>query len=163
LLLTTVQQTEAVTWFPELRMLGFVLSTKNSGVSSARNCGIKNSTTDLIAFLDADDVWDPGFLLVILNLVNDFPQAKWFATSYFVVNNKGDRSISRFFGNPNFVRGILDNYFAVAIRSDPPVCSSAMAVRKDAINSIGGFPVGIGSGEDLLTWARLAARYPFGL
>jgi len=65
-----------------------------------------------------------------------------------------------FLATPIFVRGILDNYFAVAIRSDPPVCSSAMAVRKDAINSIGGFPVGIGSGEDLLTWARLAARYP---
>jgi hypothetical protein len=44
--------------------------------------------------------------------------------------------------------------------SDPPVCSSATAVRRDAIQAIGGFPVGIGSGEDLLTWARLAVRYP---
>jgi hypothetical protein len=33
-------------------------------------------------------------------------------------------------------------------------------VRRDAIQAIGGFPVGIGSGEDLLTWARLAVRYP---
>ena len=32
-------------------------------------------------------------------------------------------------------------------------------VRKSAIEAVGGFPVGIKSGEDLLTWARLACRY----
>ena len=32
-------------------------------------------------------------------------------------------------------------------------------VRKEAIQSIGGFPLGIRSGEDLLTWARLAGKY----
>ena len=32
-------------------------------------------------------------------------------------------------------------------------------VKKEAIQSIGGFPVGIKSGEDLLTWARLATLY----
>jgi len=31
--------------------------------------------------------------------------------------------------------------------------------RKGAFESVGGFPVGIKSGEDLLTWARLACRY----
>ena len=37
--------------------------------------------------------------------------------------------------------------------------TSAVIVKKSAIQSIGGFPVGIKSGEDLLTWARLACKY----
>lgn len=32
-------------------------------------------------------------------------------------------------------------------------------VRKGVFESVGGFPIGIKSGEDLLTWARLACKY----
>lgn len=36
-------------------------------------------------------------------------------------------------------------------------------VRRAALQSVGGFPAGVKSGEDLLTWARLAARYRIAL
>jgi hypothetical protein len=55
--------------------------------------------------------------------------------------------------------GMLSNYFEVAASSHPPVNSSSITVKKKAIQSIGGFPVGISSGEDLLTWAKLMARF----
>ena len=52
--------------------------------------------------------------------------------------------------------GVLDNYFEVASNSNPPIWSSAVCVDKDLLKLIGGFPEGITSGEDLLTWARIA-------
>ena len=55
--------------------------------------------------------------------------------------------------------GMLREYFSVAAQSDPPLWTSAVAVTKDAIEAVGGFPIGVSSGEDLLTWARLAARF----
>jgi len=136
-----------------------VFSQLNRGVSDARNRGIEKSKSNLIAFLDADDLWHPGFLATILKLQTDFPEAKWYATAYEIHLENGKTLIPHLFGKNDFRRGILKNYFSVATKSDPPVWSSAVAVQKDAIKMIGGFPVGIESGEDLLTWSRLAARF----
>ena len=140
-----------------------VVSQVNAGVAVARNRGIELARGDLIAFLDADDLWLPGFLDAVLALEVDFPQAQWFATGYEIRPVQGASYVARLRGAPKgFRRAILPDYFTVAIQSTPPVWSSAAAVRRDAIQTIGGFPVGIDSGEDLLTWARLAVRYPLG-
>jgi hypothetical protein len=55
---------------------------------------------------------------------------------------------------------MLDQYFSIAAQSDPPITSSSVAIDRVALDSIGGFPVGLAAGEDLITWARLSARYP---
>lgn len=43
----------------------------NSGVSSARNLGLKNAKSDLIAYLDSDNTWDKHFLKAFANLFRD--------------------------------------------------------------------------------------------
>lgn len=138
-----------------------IINQENAGVSAARNTGVRLALSELIVFIDADDLWHPDFLATIVALCEDYPEAKWFATGYEIVHPETGRSLSKLRGPvKDFQRGILSNYFAVAVCSDPPVWSSATAVMRDAMQAIGGFPVGIGSGEDLLTWARLAVRFP---
>lgn len=60
---------------------------KNKGLSAARNTGIKNATSNYATFLDADDLWKPYFLETIYTLINDFPEAKIFATNYEEIYN----------------------------------------------------------------------------
>jgi glycosyltransferase involved in cell wall biosynthesis len=133
----------------------------NAGVSVARNAGVELARADLVTFLDADDLWKPDFLAAILALREEYPQAGWFATGYEIRPDFGAARIPRLSGlASDFKRGFLPDYFCIASRSDPPVCSSVVAVIKKNLQAIGGFPAGITSGEDLLTWARLAARYP---
>lgn len=133
----------------------------NQGASVARNAGLEQSETDLIALLDADDEWHPEFLGTILSLVNDFPNAGWYATGYEMIHPRTGRSVSRLGGCwKSFERGEIRDYFSVAAVSEPPVCSSVVAMKRDLLLSIGGFPVGIHSGEDLLTWAKLAVKKP---
>ena len=44
------------------RMLVFLQNDTNSGVAESRNAGIRKAKGDYIAFLDADDWWDPAKL-----------------------------------------------------------------------------------------------------
>ena len=134
----------------------------NQGVSAARNRGVAESKAELTAFLDADDFWEPGFLEEISVLCGSYPGCGIYATRYSFCRGE-DRwpAIVRLLsGLDEGDRGLLRDYFKVASISHPPVCSSATCVRKGALLEVGGFPVGVTSGEDLLTWARLAVRHP---
>lgn len=136
-----------------------ILAQSNAGVSAARNRGIEEAHGEFIAFLDADDEWKPDYLETQMHLVGKYPQCDVFATRYET------RSLNGII-TPAIIRklpfqdsdGIITNYFQVASCSQPPLFSSAIMVRRNAILAIGGFPVGITSGEDLLTWARLASH-----
>jgi glycosyltransferase involved in cell wall biosynthesis len=137
-----------------------IIDQPNAGVSAARNRGISEAGSNLIAFLDADDEWSPDFLETIMTLKRGFPDCSAFATSYFIVNKDGFKRSAVIRGLPKgFQKGILKQYFVIAANSDPPLWTSAIAVTRSAIESIGGFPIGVVAGEDLLTWARLAAKY----
>lgn len=134
-----------------------IVSQPNSGVSAARNKGIEEAKFDLIAFLDADDEWKPEYLETQYNLYKKYPECSVFACNYEFRDHTGKVT-------PTIIRklpfdgqdGILTNYFEVASCSHPPLWTSAIVVSKEAIKAVGGFPIGIKSGEDLLTWARLA-------
>lgn len=139
---------------PRIRLI----RQENGGVSAARNRGIAEAKGEHVAFLDADDEWMPTFLEEIAALIAEYPQCRAQATAYVNHNNEGHNPIVLnrlpFKGE----RGVLTNYFEVASCSHPPVCSICVCIDRDLLQEIGGFPLGIKSGEDLLTWARIAVR-----
>jgi len=137
-----------------------IISQLNQGVSAARNTGIKYAKYDYIAFLDADDEWEPFYLQEQVNLIRDYPTCDVFACAYQFRTYKGDLKpvILNKMPFPDET-GILTNYFEVASCSHPPLWTSAVTAKKEALLSTGGFLLGVRAGEDLLMWARLAVKY----
>lgn len=137
-----------------------IVNQNNGGVSAARNRGIDEARWNLIAFLDADDEWKPEYLQTQYELFHKYPECSVFACNYEFRNSCGKitpTTIRRLTFNKQ--DGILTNYFKVASYSHPPICSISIMVKKEAIQRIGGFPVGTELGEDLLTWTLLALKY----
>ena len=138
-----------------------IITQENRGVSASRNTGIKNAKYDYIAFLDADDEWKPYYLQEQVNLIIKYPECSVFACAYERRNNNRELKPLKLNKMPfSSQTGVLTNYFEVASCSHPPLWTSAVTAKKEAILSVGGFLLGVKTGEDLLMWARLAVKYP---
>lgn len=71
--------------FPSVKLIA---QPENLGGSAARNRGVKEAEGELIAFLDADDIWEPHHLRVVSDLLLRHPTC---ALAFSLVRAFGDR------------------------------------------------------------------------
>lgn len=146
-----------------------VIRQANQGPSAARNAGVRAASAPWIAFLDADDGWEPRALERFEDAVRlapdvtivfadyaleeaDAPVASWFAI------DREYRRITRRRIAPGIVRFDRPSLVAAIIRSLSFVSTSAMAIRRDAFLSCGGFNESLLIAEDLDLLLRLFAQ-----
>jgi glycosyltransferase involved in cell wall biosynthesis len=131
------------------------------GVSEARNFGVETSKGYLVAFLDADDEWLPGHLIVIMKLNKKFPEAGAYTTAYKICTKNGKLRWPKYRAIPPPPwEGLLPNYFFSAVRGEYPVWTSAVCIPKAIFTDAGGFPVDAQWGEDADLWGKIALKYP---
>lgn len=128
-----------------------LITQKNQGVSAARNRGVLESKFDMIAFLDADDIWFPSHLEILSKVINKNPNHCFFATSF----TKGEVPVSDIQG---VSYGPIRDYYKSAIKSNL-VWTSTVVINKKCFETCGGFNVLISRGEDLELWSRIADLY----
>lgn len=138
-----------------------LISQENAGVSVARNRGINESKSELIAFLDADDEWTQDFLETILRLRENYPCAGIYATpmkNEFIDSmlQKLDEKIRKLVPE----EGLLLNYFKIYKEGNAIFGASSVAIPRKVFLEIGGFQAGIWWGEDVDMWGRIALKYP---
>jgi glycosyltransferase involved in cell wall biosynthesis len=125
----------------------------NSGVSAARNAGIRTARGDLIALLDSDDTWLPGKLTAQVAYFNDHPEALICQTEEIWIRN-GVR-VNPGKRHRKEAGMIFERSLALCL-----VSPSAVMLRKSLLNEVGLFDEDLPACEDYDLWLRIAPKHP---
>ena len=120
----------------------------NRGVAAARNLGLSQATGDLIAFLDADDVWHPRKLELQVAAIEANPDVRLLGTSVF------DWPVEPFakIDSSSVIKPIPWQKLAVKNH----LVTSSIIVRRTALNEVGDFDTALQGPEDHDLWLRIA-------
>ena len=134
-----------------------LLSQVNKGVAEARNTGIVEAQGDYIAFLDADDLWEPTKLEKQMQCLDAKPEVGLVYTWTRLVDETG---------NPTGVKydsEVEGNVWQQILVGDIVCSGSSAMVRRDCFDRLGGFDSNSTPAEDFDMWTRISADYPFAL
>lgn len=133
------------------------IEQENKGVAAARNTGIKNSTGELIGFLDQDDLWLPYKLQVQVDyLINNPDVGLVHSSREYIYENevKGPPASSW----PTNVAGMC--FKDLFIRNQISVLT--VLLRKECLNRVGLFDESISFADDYELWLRISRSYHIG-
>jgi glycosyltransferase involved in cell wall biosynthesis len=139
-----------------------IIHQPNAGASAARNKGVEAAKHDYIAFLDADDWWHKHYLINMKELIEEYPEAALYSSSYYQVK-RGKKHPAPIGVESDFKRGYIDYCKVYARTLCMPVWTSAAVIRKKVFEEFRGFSPALKMGEDFDLWIRIVLKYKVAL
>lgn len=128
-----------------------IIDKKNGGVSSARNAGIRAAKNEYIIPFDADDLWEKRCLDEFVFLIQNFPKAAVFCTSYTIDPKKITLSKKRYYVHNYY----LTSAVSMAKWNMPIMVTGCVCIAQQCFDKIGMYNEKLKHGEDYDLWMRL--------
>jgi glycosyltransferase involved in cell wall biosynthesis len=128
---------------------------ENRGLPAARNTAIRNSKSELLALLDADDIWLPNRLSESVKVMAERPNAG-LAYGLIAGIDPDDQLGSTWVGNLKHAEGRIAPY--IYMRKVELPCPS-MTFRRRCVDEVGMFDESMRATEDRDLWLRIALKY----
>lgn len=147
--------------------IGFkVVPLRQGGVSRARNQGLVATSSELVCFLDQDDVWHPEHLCRQVALFERDPGLGAVVSPYHHWHPRvTDGAYVRPSGLPENPQGATDPRYTGWVYHeflrDCWALTSATMVRRDVLDRLGGFDESLPFSEDWDLWLRLSREVRF--
>lgn len=135
-----------------------VIRQENQGVAVARNTGVAHASGDLLAFLDADDIWLPTKLEKQVQRFLDDPALGLVHCGVLEVDP--ERTPLRLILDG--MEGWVANEMLLFRRNVILGGGSAMVVSRAAFAAVGGFDRVLPPTEDWDLWYRVSRQFPVG-
>jgi glycosyltransferase involved in cell wall biosynthesis len=129
----------------------FIIRNNGFGISGARNTGILESNSDILFFLDSDDLWPSDYVLKILNIYSSQPNIGCISAAGY------------FFESSKFINSLVVPYLPTGVISDLDVawnaigCPSGFSYKVTENTKNCRFNNEINSCEDYLFYLELMA------
>jgi len=132
---------------------------KNAGEPAARNTGIRHSTAEYIAYLDADDLWLPDKLELQMQYLQTHPECELVYTDMMTFDDQGiiEKSVRTSRGRVYCSGKIFPQLFRETLFG-----SGSVVFRKTAAEKVGGFDETFLVGSDYEMWLRMSRSFEFG-
>lgn len=142
------------------------VSQENRGVSSARNTAIQHARGELIAFLDADDIWLPNKLDTQMRFLANHPKVELLFSDAEIFNSNETivpSFMSQKMSGPQLNEGEIGTAdVSELLLTENFVVTSTVVAKKECVEGLGGFNESLRSVEDRDLWLRVARRYAVG-
>jgi len=125
----------------------------NSGVSAARNCGIRQNSGSYVALLDSDDLWLPDKIERQMDFFFTHPEAMICQTEETWIR-RGKR-VNPKHKHRKYSGSIFSHCLPLCI-----VSPSAVMFKRELISQVGLFDEQLPACEDYDLWLRIAAHHP---
>jgi hypothetical protein len=126
----------------------------NTGMSGARNAGIRMARGEFVGLLDADDLIHPQ---LVATLASAIVRERLDGVCGRIVDDLSDFGVPLPEKPPCRIIEVED------LLSGSPLSSSGMLLRKSSVLAVGGFNVTMRSAEDRDLWLRLAVNNRIGV
>jgi len=140
-----------------------VMRQPNAGVAAARNLGWRSATAELIAFVDADDLWAPAKIARQLEALDAGGGRAGLAYTWYARIDPDSR-VTSIGHRPNAQGQVLQDIF----RGNFIGNGSAALIRRAVLEEVGGFDPGLRAQgaqgcEDFSIYFRIAENHEFAL
>jgi glycosyltransferase involved in cell wall biosynthesis len=134
-----------------------LISQENKGLAATRNTGIAQAQGEYLAFLDADDLWEPTKLEKQIPYLENNLEVGLVDTWVALTDEHGKPTGTVIKTNAE------GRVWKQIIERPTVVCGSSPLVRRCCFETVGVFDTNLSGSADWDQWIRVASRYSFAL